>query len=86
MPKVKLFARFREVAGVGEVEVEGKTLAEILENLCREFPKLKETLFEGKKLRDFVHIMVNGKNARGNLEFQVSDSDVVAIFPPVSGG
>ncbi|NHW22664.1 MAG: MoaD family protein [Archaeoglobales archaeon] len=86
MPKVKLFAKFREIAGASEVDVEGKNLREILESLCNRFPKLRETFFEGERLRDFVQIMVNGKNARGNLDFQVSEGDLVAIFPPVSGG
>lgn len=86
MAKVKLFAQFRELAGVSEVEVEGENLREILENLVTRYPKLKEKFFEEKKLRDFVQIMVNGKNVRGNLEFKVSDKDLIAIFPPVSGG
>lgn len=86
MPKVKLFAKFREIAGVSEVEVEGSNLKEVLENLCSKFPKFRETLFEGEKLKDFVQIMVNGKNARGNLDFSVSERDLIAIFPPVSGG
>lgn len=86
MAKVKLFAVFRELAGVSEIEIEGKTLREILENLTKKFPKLKEAFFEDQKLKEFVQIMVNGKNARGNLEFEVSDRDLIAIFPPVSGG
>ncbi len=86
MPKVKLFAKFREIAGASEVEVEGRNLRDVLENLCNRFPNLRETFFEGEKLRDFVQIMVNGKNVRGNLDFQVSEKDLVAIFPPVSGG
>lgn len=86
MPKVKLFALFRELAGISEVEVEGRDLREVLENLKKSYPKLGEVLFEGSKLKDFVQIMVNGKNVRGNLDFQVREKDLIAIFPPVSGG
>ncbi|MCS7130845.1 MAG: MoaD family protein [Archaeoglobaceae archaeon] len=86
MPRVKLFARFREIAGVGEIEIEGKNLKEVVENLTQRYPKLREAFFEGEKLKDFVQIMVNGKNARGNLNLELSDRDLVAIFPPVSGG
>ncbi|MEM0214752.1 MAG: ubiquitin-like small modifier protein 1 [Archaeoglobaceae archaeon] len=86
MAKVKLFALFRELAGVSEIEVEGRNLREILENLTKRFPKLREVFFEDQKLKEFVQIMVNGKNARGNLDFEVSDRDLIAIFPPVSGG
>ncbi|MEM4617099.1 MAG: ubiquitin-like small modifier protein 1 [Archaeoglobaceae archaeon] len=86
MAKVKLFALFRELAGVSEIEVEGRNLREILENLTKRFPKLRGVFFEDQKLKEFVQIMVNGKNARGNLDFEVSDRDLIAIFPPVSGG
>lgn len=86
MAKVKLFALFRELAGVSEIEVEGRNLREILENLTNRHPKLKETFFKDNKLKEFVQIMVNGKNARGNLDLEVSDRDLIAIFPPVSGG
>ncbi|MEM2458387.1 MAG: ubiquitin-like small modifier protein 1, partial [Archaeoglobaceae archaeon] len=82
MAKVKLFALFRELAGVSEIEVEGRNLREILENLTKRFPKLREVFFEDQKLKEFVQIMVNGKNARGNLDFEVSDRDLIAIFPP----
>ncbi|MEM1578715.1 MAG: ubiquitin-like small modifier protein 1 [Archaeoglobaceae archaeon] len=86
MPKVKLFAVFREVAGVSEVEIEGKNLKEIVEKLVAKYPRLRDQFFDGDKLRDFVQIMINGKHFRGNLGIEVKETDIVAIFPPVSGG
>jgi len=86
MPRVKLFAKFREIAGVSELEIEGKNLKDVLDNLVARFPQLRDTFFEGERLREFVQIMVNGKNVRGNLDFKVQDRDLIAIFPPVSGG
>lgn len=86
MPRVKLFAFFREKAGISEVEIDGKNLRVILEKLVSEYPALKMLLFEGEKLREFVQIMVSGKHFRGNLDIEVKESDIVAIFPPVSGG
>uniref|UniRef100_A0A7J2TI00 MoaD family protein n=1 Tax=Archaeoglobus fulgidus TaxID=2234 RepID=A0A7J2TI00_ARCFL len=86
MPRVKLFAIFREMAGVSEIEIDGKKLEEVIQNLVSRYPKLKEAFFSEGKLRDIVHIMVNGKHFRGNLDLEVSENDVIAIFPPVSGG
>ncbi|MEM0089312.1 MAG: ubiquitin-like small modifier protein 1 [Archaeoglobaceae archaeon] len=86
MPRVKLFAMFRESAGKSELEIGGRNLREVLEKLCNEFPKLRTLFFEEGKLRETVHIMVNGKHFRGDLGIEVKDSDVIAIFPPVSGG
>ncbi|MFN3384465.1 MAG: ubiquitin-like small modifier protein 1 [Archaeoglobaceae archaeon] len=86
MPRVKLFAMFREIAGMSELEIEAKNLREVLEKLVAEFPKLKDFFFEEGKLKEIVHIMVNGKHFRGNVEQELKESDVIAIFPPVSGG
>ncbi len=86
MPRVKLFAMFRELAGMSELEIEAKNLRELLEKLVAEFPKLRDLFFEGEKLREIVHVMVNGKHFRGDLDLELKESDVVAIFPPVSGG
>ncbi|MDI9646106.1 MAG: MoaD family protein [Archaeoglobales archaeon] len=86
MVKVKLFANFREIAGTKEVEIKAKHLSELLEELTKRFPELKEVMFEGEKLRDYVNIMVNGKFERKNLQLELRDGDEVAIFPPVSGG
>lgn len=85
MPRVKLFAMFREVAGKSELEIEGKNLKEVLEKLVAEYPRLRDLLFEGDKLKDIVRIMVNGRLLR-DLAIEVKESDVIAIFPPVSGG
>lgn len=86
MVKVKLFANFREIAGTKEVEIDARYLSELLDELARRFPALKDVMFEGEKLKDYVNIMVNGKFERKNLQRELRDDDEVAIFPPVSGG
>ncbi|OYT33503.1 molybdopterin synthase sulfur carrier subunit [Archaeoglobales archaeon] len=84
MVKVKLFANFREIAGVREVEIDARDVYELLNKLVVEFPKMRELVFEGDRVREYVNIMVNEDLVRGNKD--LSPSDVVAIFPPVSGG
>lgn len=86
MPRVKIFAIFREVAGVSEIEIEARNLRELFEKLVSTYPKLGDLFFREGKLRETVHVMVNGRHFRGNLDIELKDSDVVAIFPPVSGG
>ncbi|MCS7119104.1 MAG: ubiquitin-like small modifier protein 1 [Archaeoglobaceae archaeon] len=86
MPRVKLFAIFREIAGISEFDVEGRNIGEVLENVTEKFPKLKEIFFADGKLREFVQIMINGKHFKEEMNFEVDEKDVVAIFPPVSGG
>ncbi len=84
MARVKLFANFREAAGVREVSVEAETVAEVLEKLAEMFPTLRELMFEGRELKSYVNIMVNGRHAK--LDQKIGKDDEVAVFPPVSGG
>ncbi|MCS7121712.1 MAG: MoaD/ThiS family protein [Archaeoglobaceae archaeon] len=84
MPKVKLFANFREVAKVREVEVDAKDVQELLKKIVEKIPELKELIFDGEKVRSYVNVMVNGEIVKGNRELK--KDDIVAIFPPLSGG
>jgi len=84
MVKVKLFANFREAVGSREIEIEAKTIKELLFSLIERYPKLEE-YFSEDRLKDYVHIMVNGKIIK-DLATKLKQDDVVAIFPPVSGG
>ncbi|RLI71900.1 molybdopterin synthase sulfur carrier subunit [Archaeoglobales archaeon] len=84
MVKVKLFANFREIVGSKEIEVNVKSVKELLDLLVKDHPKLKDH-FSGDKIKEYVHIMINGKIV-DDLNVGLKQNDVVAIFPPVSGG
>mgnify|MGYP002331848589 CR=1 FL=1 len=88
MVKVKLFANFREAAKQKEVEIKASNVRDLLEVLVEKFENLKPLIFDDGELRDYVHIMVNGKhiNYLDGIETELDEGDTVAIFPPVSGG
>ncbi len=87
---VKFFANFREAAGVDKAEVKDvKDISSLLNALVARFgAKLNEQLYVGEKLRETVNILVNGRGVKfeKGTSTKLSDGDVVAIFPPVSGG
>lgn len=89
---VKFFANFREAAGQERVEVAAVgDVAALLDELVRRFgERIAEQLYESgsKKLRETVNVLVNGHgiNLLSGLDTKLKDGDVVAIFPPVSGG
>jgi molybdopterin synthase sulfur carrier subunit len=89
---VKFFANFREAAGQEQVEVTAaKDVAALFDELVRRFGgRMAEQLYESgsKKLRETVNVLVNGRgiNLLSGLDMKLKDGDVVAIFPPVSGG
>ena len=90
MPKIKvrLFANFREFTKTDELELEGVTIREILEQICKKFHGIEKMMFKDGKLQPYVNIFLNGENVleSGGLESSLKAGDEIAIFPPVSGG
>ncbi len=89
---VKFFANFREAVGKDQERVDNaKDVAALLDGLVRRFGKgLANELYSPgtRELRDTVNILVNGRGIGflAELGTSLKDGDVVAIFPPVSGG
>lgn len=81
MITVKLFATFRDKAGINELLVEPgpNTVTELLTVISHNCPSLSDMLAKGGFLvsvnREFV-----GRDSK------VSDGDELAILPPFSGG
>jgi molybdopterin converting factor small subunit len=76
--KLLLWAQAREAAGCREAEVEGATVAEVLEAAVARFgPSFGGVLATSA-------VWLNGEQAE--LGDPVADGDEVAVLPPVSGG
>lgn len=68
---------------------DGSTVAELLDDLDRQYPGVRTGLFESSgELRRFVNIYVNDEDIRylGKLEAPLSPGDTVSILPAVAGG
>ena len=75
--------------GQAEVESQGATVVELVEQLNRQYPGLKERLCdESGKLRRFVNIFVNEEDIRFLQmdQTQLKDGDEVSIIPAIAGG
>lgn len=89
---VKFFANFREAIGKDQETVEGvEDIASLFEELVRKFgKKLAHHLYSpgSKEPRETVNVLVNGRfvDLSKGLKTALKDGDLVAIFPPVSGG
>ncbi|WP_457754121.1 ubiquitin-like small modifier protein 1 [Thermococcus sp.] len=84
--KVKYFARFRELAGVSEEIVElpdGTKVKDLIKIIKERHPKFKDEVFEQSENAD-VNVSRNGSYV--NFDEELKDGDVVALFPPASGG
>jgi adenylyltransferase/sulfurtransferase len=73
----------------GIVEIEGKTVGELLQNLAAKHGDLRAHLYAPDgKLRSFVNIYLNDEDIRylSREETPVTSSDTVSIVPSVAGG
>ena len=75
--------------GVGQVEVEGETVAGVLKALDAAHPGFAERVFDDAgRLRRFVNVFVADEDVRflDGLETPVAAGQTVSIVPAVAGG
>jgi molybdopterin synthase sulfur carrier subunit len=75
--------------GNADVQAKGDTVDDLIADLERQFPGLRERLVdETGELRRFVNIYVNQEDIRflDNRATVLKDGDEVAIVPAIAGG
>jgi molybdopterin synthase sulfur carrier subunit len=75
--------------GAAEVQAQGDTVADVVEDLERQFPGLRERLLdESGELRRFVNIYVNEDDIRflDGKKTALKTGDQVSIVPAIAGG
>jgi len=74
---------------LAEVEANGSNIKELIDDLEKNFPGLKERLCdENGKVRRFINIYVNEEDVRFLKQDDTSlkDGDEVSIIPAIAGG
>ena len=88
--KVKIPTPLRKLTGnIGEVEIDGKTIGEMIENLEKSYPGLKERLCdEAGTIRRFVNVYINEEDIRflQGKDTSLKDGDEISIIPAIAGG
>ncbi len=77
-----------ETAGAREVDVDGATVRDVLEELVERFPALRDRLWDGGELAPFVNVYVAGEDVRtlDGPETRVRADDTVILLPAMAGG
>ncbi len=88
--RVRIPTPLRSITGGhAEVGAKGETVSDVVQDLERQFPGLRERLVdEGGELRRFINIYVNQEDIRF-LQGQTTvlkDGDEMSIVPAIAGG
>lgn len=90
MAKVRIPTTLRSYTqNLEEVEAAGATVAEVLADLDKNYPGIKERLLDEKGgVRRYVNIYANDEDIRFLQELQtpVKEGDRIAIVPAIAGG
>lgn len=71
------------------VEVDGKTIQDLLNSLDKNYPGLKDRICdESGQIRRFVNVFVNGEDIRfkDGAKTAVAEGAEVSIIPAIAGG
>jgi len=77
-----------ETGGERQVEAEGATVRDLLDDLVDRFPALRPQILVGGSLAPFVNVYVEGEDVRtlDGLETPVADGATVILLPAMAGG
>ena len=89
MARVRIPPTLRtETGGAREVEADGQTIRDLLDDLTERFPGLRGQLYADGEIAPFVNIYVEGEDVRtlDGLETAVGGSATVILLPAMAGG
>jgi len=72
--------------GLEQVEARGRTIRQVIDDLERRYPGIKERLVVDGDIRPGISVVVDGLAARRGLLQPVGESSEVHFVPAISGG
>jgi sulfur-carrier protein len=75
-------------ADQAQVSVEGATVGEALNNLTAAYPELRQHLYEGERLRNFVNVFLSDEDVRflDGMDTEIDLDASLRIIPSIAGG
>ena len=81
MPEVRLFGGLRDaVDGAESVQVDGATIRELLQNLAREYPRMRERIGQG------IAVSIDGVIYRDDWDQPIPEDAEVGLLLRIAGG
>ena len=72
--------------GLHRMEVEGATVRQVIENLDKQFPGMKERLMENESLMPGISVIVDGQQSQLGLLERLEEASEVHFLPAIGGG
>ena len=86
---VRIPAALRTItAGADEVKATGATVGDVIEDLEKRHPGMRDRLLDEKGVRRFINIYVGEEDVRftGGLKTELKNGDAISIVPAIAGG
>ncbi len=86
---VRIPAALRTLTGgADEVKATGGTVGDVIADLDKRHPGLKDRLLDEKGVRRFINIYVGEEDVRftGGLATELKAGDAISIIPAIAGG
>ena len=76
------------VGGAAELEAEGATVREVLDDLAERYPALAARILDNGGIAPFVNVYVEGEDVRtrDGLDTPVGEASTVILLPAMAGG
>jgi sulfur-carrier protein len=74
--------------GNDEISASGATVGDVIEDLERQHPGIRERLLDDKGVRRFINIYVGEEDVRflDGLRTELKSGDQISIVPAIAGG
>lgn len=72
--------------GKDRVSASGRNLGQLLDDLERQFPGLREHIVEDGEIKPSIAVSIDGEMGTGGVLEPVRDSSEVFILPAIGGG
>jgi molybdopterin converting factor small subunit len=89
MTRVRIPPTLRaEVGGARELDAQGSTVGEVIDDLVERYPSLRAQLFQNGDLGAFVNVYLGGEDVRmlDGLDTEVGPGSTVILLPAMAGG
>ncbi|MBI2855800.1 MAG: MoaD/ThiS family protein [Chloroflexi bacterium] len=87
MPEVWIPPRMQQLTGgKQQVKVAGATIRQVVNNLEKEFPGMKDQLCQDDDIFPGIAVVIDGETANLGLLERVQENSEIHFLPAISGG